>query len=102
MSKFSAKNGTSDIDVAYAANLARVQLTGEEENLFQEQLSQIVGYINELKLVDVAGADAMAHAAQIQNVVRADEPRPGLEREAVLANAPAQDGAQFLVPQIIG
>jgi aspartyl-tRNA(Asn)/glutamyl-tRNA(Gln) amidotransferase subunit C len=51
--------------------------------------------------VDVTGIEPTAHAVRIDNVFRADEARPGLDKEAVLANAPAQDGEQFLVPKIV-
>lgn len=92
---------TTKIDVAYVANLARLYLTDAEIRTFQDQLDHVVGYFQELKQVDVTGIEPMAHAIRVQNVFRADEPRPGLDRDTVLANAPAQDGAQFLVPKIV-
>ncbi|MDD5678952.1 MAG: Asp-tRNA(Asn)/Glu-tRNA(Gln) amidotransferase subunit GatC [Kiritimatiellae bacterium] len=89
------------IDVAYVANLARIQLTADELQTFQKQLTQIVDYVNELKQVDVSAVEPMAHAVQIMNVLRKDAERSGLDRQVVLANAPAHDNEQFLVPKII-
>ena len=89
------------IDVAYVANLARIQLTAEELQTFQMQLTQIVDYVNDLKQVDVSAVEPMAHAVRITNVLRKDTERRGLERSIVLANAPAHDNEQFLVPKII-
>ncbi len=89
------------IDVAYAAALARLRLTPEEQRLFQGQLAQIVAYANELQQVDVSGVEPMAHAASLENVWRTDDLRPGLERQAVLDNAPVHDGTQFRVPRIV-
>ena len=43
----------------------------------------------------------MAYTGRIANVLRKDEERCGLDRQVVLANAPAHDNEQFLVPKII-
>jgi len=89
------------IDVEYVAKLARVSLSEEEKALFQEQLEEIVGYVNDISRVDVTGVQPMAHSTTSQNVFRPDEARLGLDREAVLKNAPLNDGQQFLVPKIV-
>jgi len=89
------------INVEYVAKLARVSLSGEEQALFQKQLEEIVGYVNDISLVDVTGVEPMARSTASQNVFRPDEPRPGLERETVLKNAPLSDGQNFLVPKIV-
>ena len=89
------------IDVAYVANLARIQLTAAERETFQAQLTQIMDYVKDLKHVDVSAVEPMAHTERITNVLRKDEERCGLDRQVVLANAPAHDNEQFLVPKII-
>jgi aspartyl-tRNA(Asn)/glutamyl-tRNA(Gln) amidotransferase subunit C len=43
----------TDFDVKYVANLARLNLSPEEEQLFGAQLGQVLGYIEKLKQVDV-------------------------------------------------
>jgi aspartyl-tRNA(Asn)/glutamyl-tRNA(Gln) amidotransferase subunit C len=43
----------------------------------------------------------MAHAVRVQNVFRADDVRPGLDRELALANAPVHLDDQFSVPKIV-
>ncbi|MBU4212787.1 MAG: Asp-tRNA(Asn)/Glu-tRNA(Gln) amidotransferase subunit GatC [Kiritimatiellae bacterium] len=89
------------IDVAYVANLARIQLTAAELQTFQAQLTQIVDYVKDLEHVDVSAIEPMAHTGRIANVLRKDEERCGLDRQVVLANAPVHDNEQFLVPKII-
>lgn len=96
-----ALDAVEKIDVAYVARLAQLALTDDELRAFQGQLEKIVEYVKDVRQIDVAGIEPMAHAVQIHNVFRKDEPRRGLERDAVLANAPAQDGDQFLVPKIV-
>lgn len=89
------------IDVAYVARLAKLDLTDKERRAFQDQLEHIVDYVRDIRRIDVEGIEPMAHAVRINNVFRKDEVRPGLDRDAVLANAPAQDGEQFLVPKVM-
>ena len=89
------------IDVRYVAQLARLQLTDEEQRTFQAQLEQILEYIHAIRQVDVTGIEATAHATRVQNVFRDDGVRPGLERDRVLANAPEHSGDQFRVPKIV-
>ena len=89
------------INVEYVAKLARLSLSDREKALFQKQLEDILGYVNDIARVDVTGVQPMAHSSAMQNVSRSDEPRGGLDREAVIKNAPLNDGQQFLVPKIV-
>jgi len=101
MTNSTPAHGAGEIDVAYVANLARIQLTAAELETFQVQLTQIVDYVNDLKKADVSTVEPMSYTGQIANVLRKDEERRGLDRAIVLANAPVHDGEQFLVPKII-
>jgi aspartyl-tRNA(Asn)/glutamyl-tRNA(Gln) amidotransferase subunit C len=89
------------IDVAYVAHLARLHLTADEIRTFEGQLEQIVHHVNKMKELDLAGIEPTSHAVAMQNVFRADEVKPGLARDVVLANAPARNEDQFLVPRIV-
>lgn len=92
---------TTDFDVRYLAHLARLSVTDEEVEKFQKQLRQIVDHVGKISELDLSGIEPTAHAHPVQNVFREDEVREGLDRVDVLANAPAQQQAQFKVPQII-
>jgi aspartyl-tRNA(Asn)/glutamyl-tRNA(Gln) amidotransferase subunit C len=80
---------SEDIDVRYVADLARIRLSDEEAEAFQREIGEIVGYVHLLGEADVEGIEPTAHAMPVVNVLREDVPRPSLNREAVLANAPA-------------
>ena len=54
--------GTSDLDVAYVARLARINLTQDEAKIFQKQLDDVLKYVEKLGEVDVTGLDAAAIA----------------------------------------
>jgi aspartyl-tRNA(Asn)/glutamyl-tRNA(Gln) amidotransferase subunit C len=89
------------IDVKDVARLARLRLTPEEEEKFGAQLSQVLGYIEKLKELDVSQVEPTAHAVPMVNVTRPDEVRPSLPTEEALRNAPARANGLFVVPKIV-
>lgn len=88
-------------DVRKVAALARLELTDDELRTYGGQLTEILGYVRLLDEVDTDGAEPMPHTVELQNVFRADEVRPSLDRADALANAPKTDGSFFQVPQIL-
>lgn len=97
-----SKDRAVQVDVAYVARLARLDLTPAETAQFQSQLGQVLDYVNQLRELDVTGVEPTAHAMPVTNVFRADEPGgPGLDRDEVMANAPASRNGLFMVPRII-
>ena len=71
---------TSDLDVAYVARLARINLTEAEARVFQKQLDDVLKYVEKLRQAEVSDVEAAAHALPIFNVFREDVPGTGLER----------------------
>lgn len=92
---------TPHIDVRYVAGLARIELSGQETQDFQQQLSQILQYVEELRAVNVEDVDPTAHANAIFNVFREDVAKPGFTSPDALANAPRQASDLFIVPKVI-
>ena len=92
---------SAEIDVRYAAQLARLHLTDEEITKFQAQLTQVLDYVEKLKSVDVSNVEATAHTNPVFNVFREDEPRRWFEPEEALANAPRQANQLFIVTKVI-
>ncbi len=94
-------NPSSDsIDVTYVADLARLKLSPEETATFQKQLVDVLGYVSQLKEVDVSKVSLLGDA-DLQNRLRADEVRACLPVAEALANAPKQENNLFVVPKII-
>ena len=80
-------------EVLHVAKLARVGLTEADVAKFQDQLSQILDHFDVLSRLDTEGVPPTTHTLPLENVMAADEPRPSLPQDAVLANAPlAQEG----------
>ena len=90
-----------DFDIKYVAHLARLKLSPDEEQQLGAQLGNILGYIEKLKEVDVAGVEPTAHAFPMVNVFRADETRAGLSNEEALRNAPKRANGLFVVPKVV-
>jgi aspartyl-tRNA(Asn)/glutamyl-tRNA(Gln) amidotransferase subunit C len=93
--------GTSDLDVAYVARLARINLTEDEEKIFQKQLDDVLKYVEKLRQLDLTGIDATAHALPVFNVFREDAARDWFTAEQALRNAPRQAGGLFIVPKVV-
>lgn len=89
------------IDVAYVAELARLELTDEEKAVFQPQLENIVRYVEKISSVDVSGVEPMMHGRPLVNSFREDVVRASLPVEVALANAPKRVGDEFLLPKIV-
>lgn len=88
-------------DVDHLALLARLALGAEEKARFTEQLNKIVGAVEAIDRLDLAGVEPTTFAVPLADVFRDDVERPSLPREEALAQAPAQDGAGFVVPRVI-
>lgn len=89
-------------EIRKVADLARLELTDAELALMAPQLSAIVDYINQLQQVNTDGVEPLAHALDVQDVFRADEPAPSLPPGEALANAPARKGDYYRVPPVFG
>jgi aspartyl-tRNA(Asn)/glutamyl-tRNA(Gln) amidotransferase subunit C len=89
-------------EVAHVADLARLELTDEELDLFTGQLAQVLDHAADVSSLDLVGVEATAHAMAVTNVLRPDEVRPCLDRDEVLAQAPSVEDHRFKVPRILG
>jgi aspartyl-tRNA(Asn)/glutamyl-tRNA(Gln) amidotransferase subunit C len=88
-------------EVQHVAMLFRMSLSEEEITRFQQQLSQILDYFQVLRQVDTEGVPPTSHTVSLQNVMRADEPRPSYPTEDILANAPLVEDGFFRVRAVL-
>jgi aspartyl-tRNA(Asn)/glutamyl-tRNA(Gln) amidotransferase subunit C len=92
--------------VAHIAELARLELSADEQERFARQLTDILTYAGMVQDVDTSRLESATGAenpAIELPPLRADEPVPGIPRDEVLAEAPdrSPDGALFRVPKVI-
>lgn len=80
--------------VLHVARLARLRLSDEEVEKMAGELTGILDHVDRIGNLDLEGVEPTSHVVALENVWRADEPRPSLPQEVALANAPEpQDGA---------
>ena len=85
--------------VLHVARLARLELTEAEVERYSGELSNVLDWVETIgELGDLADVPPTSHVIEVENALRADEPRPSWPRDVMLAAAPdvAQDG--FRVP----
>jgi len=88
-------------DVEHVADLARLHMTDDELDRMQTQLSRILEAIEALRDVDTGHVGPTASVIQLENVMREDVARPGISRDAALANAPLRDDPFLRVPTVL-
>ena len=88
-------------EVQHIAELAKLQLTEAEEALYQEQLSDILDYMQRLNTLDTAAIPPTATVLPLRSIMRDDVSRPSLPVAEILANAPARAGDSFEVRVIL-
>ncbi len=93
-------------DVEKIAELARLELTAKETDLFTDQLSSIIGYVEKLNELDTTDVPPMSHCAPAggdsEYAKRDDQVRPGLGQKLAVENAPDSEAGFFKVPKVIG
>jgi aspartyl-tRNA(Asn)/glutamyl-tRNA(Gln) amidotransferase subunit C len=87
-----------DIDIAHVARLARLGLGEEELDFYKAQLGVILEHAARVQSLQVEPGVEAAHPLGLENAFRADEIRPALSRDEVLAQAPDARDGQFAVP----
>ena len=89
-------------DAAHVARLARLELEPNELAHFTEQLAGVMEHFADIDALDLDDVDPMTQPYPLVNVLRDDIVGPCLDREEVLAEAPAAEDGRFRVPPILG
>jgi aspartyl-tRNA(Asn)/glutamyl-tRNA(Gln) amidotransferase subunit C len=87
--------------VKHVAELAKLKLTEQEIDLFQEQLSAILEHVAQLNELDTDAIPPTAAVLPLHNVTRPDESCPSFPREVMLANAPAVEEGWVRVQAVL-
>jgi aspartyl-tRNA(Asn)/glutamyl-tRNA(Gln) amidotransferase subunit C len=85
-------------EVRHVARLARLQLSDEEVDRMAVELAGVLDHIATIEQLDLDDVEPTSHVVAVENALRADEPRPSLERESALASAPSVVDDGFAVP----
>lgn len=90
-----------DIDVRKVAMLSRIRLTDEEAAELGPQLSNILGYVDQLAAVNTEGVAPTAHPHDAAMPLRANVVSNSNRREELQAPAPKTESGLYVVPKVI-
>ncbi len=83
------------------ARLARIAVTDDEVPHLQGELNAILGFVEQLNEVDVAGVEPMTSVTPMTMKKRQDVVNDGNDPERVLKNAPVREDGYFVVPKVV-
>jgi aspartyl-tRNA(Asn)/glutamyl-tRNA(Gln) amidotransferase subunit C len=101
MSETASRAELTLAEVEHVARLARLGLTDAERELYRQQLGSILDYVAQLGELDTERIPPGAAILPLEDVMADDEPRPSLDRDDVLANAPEREEGYFRVPAVL-
>ena len=84
--------------VLHVARLARLRLTEDEVERMSSELSSILDHIEKINELDLDDVEPTSHVVEVENVLRADEPRESWPRERILDSGPDTADGGFRVP----
>lgn len=87
--------------VKRVARLARLKVKEEDLGKLAGELNSILGWIEQLNEVDVSKVEPLTSVVTMKMKMRKDEVTDGNYPGKVVANAPAQDDAFFMVPKVV-
>jgi len=89
-------------DVLKLAQLARLHLSEEEIARFQDEISAILGYVEQLQEVDLSGLEPTLQVTGLKDVTRPDEVKDyGSTPQELLKNAPATENGHIKVKRML-
>lgn len=89
-------------EVEHVAHLARLDLSPAEIETMTSEMAAILDHARDLTALDLDDVAPTTNPLALTNVWRADTVGPTLDREEVLAAAPASEQDRFRVPSILG
>ncbi|WP_456476927.1 Asp-tRNA(Asn)/Glu-tRNA(Gln) amidotransferase subunit GatC [Oceanithermus sp.] len=87
--------------VRHLAHLSRLKLSEEEIERIEPELRSMLAYFERIRELDVDGLDEMVRPIATDNVLRADEPAPGLDQAEALAPAPEREEGFVKLPRVV-
>jgi aspartyl-tRNA(Asn)/glutamyl-tRNA(Gln) amidotransferase subunit C len=95
-------NSVDTTTVQHVAKLARLTLTDAEVTQFSEELSKILGMVDQLNQADISQLiEDTTDPDAVATVLRPDVPHPQADATSLLANAPVAEGSYFQVPKVL-
>ena len=88
-------------DVLHIANLARLEITEAEVDVYSKKLTTILDMVDQLTAADTEGVVPMAHPLDMAQRLREDEVTETDQRKLFQQNASQTEAGLYLVPKVI-
>lgn len=87
--------------VIHIAELAHLKLSEKEIEIFQNEMNQILEYMEMLNELNTENIEPLSHPVEVVNVFREDKVSESIQREDALKNAPEATEEFIKVPKVI-
>ena len=90
-------------EVEHIAELARIELTKKEKEKFSDELSDVLGYVEQLQEVDTKNVELVSQVTGLVNVVREDISEDFREdgRKIIISNFPEEKDGCIKVRKVM-
>jgi len=88
-------------DINNIAHLARLQIDEQDVEQYRHNLSDILGFVEQMNDIDTINVEPMAHPLDATQRLRQDIVSETNQREKFQANAPQAEEGLYLVPKVI-
>jgi len=91
----------TDAMVDRIAALAKLSFTAEEREEVRQDLARMIGFVDQLRALDLEGVPPLTHLSEASGAGRDDSAGEATATADALQNAPAVSGPYFTVPKFI-
>ena len=88
-------------DLLITAAQAQLALSAEEAGRLETAVSEMLDYFELMKEVDVSNLNPTTHALVRENALRADNPNPNNNQEALISRAPENEDNFIVIPNVL-
>jgi aspartyl-tRNA(Asn)/glutamyl-tRNA(Gln) amidotransferase subunit C len=83
------------------AHLARLEFDDASKTEILNDMNRMLSFVDKLNELDTKNIEPLIYMTQESNIMRRDEPEPGIEQKEALKNAPSKDSDYFKAPKVI-
>lgn len=87
--------------VNHLAHLSRLNVAPEKMDILVQDMQDLVGFVEQLNVLDTTGIKPLMHMGQAYNVLRQDQVKGSITNQEALSNAPEAEAPYFKVPKVI-
>lgn len=91
----------TDEIVDHLAHLARLEFNGVQKEKIKQDLTRIIGFVDQLSSVNTDGVEPLIFMTDTENVLRDDDDVVSITQEEALKNAPVHDSDYFKIPTVL-